>query len=525
MTIKEEIIKHIQREIGKKKLPFTNKNWEVQSLRYSEQGDYATNLALIVGKEENIPSLELAQKMAKAFNQSEDFRVEAVAPGFINFTLTQFFLNQQLTKVSEGGNFDTNLFKGKSSPRIQIEFVSANPTGPLTLGNGRGGFIGDVLANILSTSGFEVSREYYVNDAGQQILQLGRSVLGKEPIVYKGDYIEKLRSRFKDEKDPGLVGTEAAKIILNDMIKPALRKIGINFDVWFSEKDIYRQGKVEEVIQGLKKAKLVYQKEGAWWLATSQFGDDKDRVMIKSSGEKTYLAVDIAYHQEKFQRGFDKVIDIWGADHYGHIKPVKAGLQALGYKSSQLEVIIVQMVRIIKKGKTVKMSKRSGSYITLLELVEEVGNDAARFFFLNRRSGSHLDFDFDLAVKKSSENPVYYIQYAHARINSILQKIDEQEKSARINFNLLDNPSEIALMKQLFHYPEIVQEISRDYQIQRLPQYAYRLAQDFHQFYRDCPVVRVEPSLRASRCQLLLLTQNILRQSLALMGIEAPKKM
>ena len=525
MTIKEEIIKHIQQELVKGKLPSTNKEWEVQSSRYSKQGDYATNLALIIGKEEKIPPLELAQKMAKAFNQSKHFRVEAVAPGFINFTLTQSFLNQQLVKISEAGNFDLNLFKGKNFPRIQVEFVSANPTGPLTLGNGRGGFIGDVLANVLSSSGFEVIREYYVNDVGQQILQLGHSVLGKEPIIYRGDYIEKLRSRFKGEKDPGLVGTEAAKIILNDMIKPALQKIGISFDVWFSEQDIYRQGKVKEIIQNLKKAKLVYQKEGAWWLATSQFGDDKDRVMIKSSGEKTYLAVDIAYHQEKFQRGFDKVIDIWGADHYGHIKPVKAGLQALGYELSQFEVIIVQMVRIIKKGKIIKMSKRSGSYITLLELVEEVGNDVARFFFLNRRPGSHLDFDFDLAVKKSSENPVYYIQYAHARINSILQKINGQEKLTKVDFGLLNNPSEVNLIKQLFHYPEIIQEISRDYQVQRLPQYAHRLAQDFHQFYRDCPVIKAEPNLRASRCQLLSLTQKVLYQSLALMGIKAPKKM
>jgi len=525
MTIKEEIIRHIRQEIIKNKLPFTDKEWEVQSSRYSKQGDYATNLALIVGKEEKVSPLELAQKMAKALNQNDHFQVEAVAPGFINFTLTQPFLSQQLTKVSKAGNFKLNLFEGKSSPRIQVEFVSANPTGPLTLGNGRGGFIGDVLANVLSSSGFEVSREYYVNDAGRQILQLGHSVLGKEPIIYKGDYIEKLRNRFKGEQDPSLIGAEAAKIILNDMIKPALQKTGITFDVWFSEQDIYRQGKVEEVIRSLKKAKLIYQQEGAWWLETSRFGDDKDRVMIKSSGEKTYLAVDIAYHQEKFQRGFDKVIDIWGADHYGHIKPVKAGLQALGYKSSQLEVIIVQMVRIIKKGKIVKMSKRSGSYITLLELVEEVGNDAARFFFLNRRPGSHLDFDFDLAAKKSSENPVYYVQYAHARINSILQKIDEQKKSARVDFNLLNNPSETNLIKQLFHYPEIVQEISKDYQVQRLPQYAYRLAQDFHQFYRDCPVVKADSSLRAARCQLLLLTQNILCQSLALMGIEAPKKM
>jgi arginyl-tRNA synthetase len=498
----------------------TNESWQVYVPEKSEHGHYATNIAMIMAKEINQDPIKLAQDLSCLLNK--DFRTEVARPGFINFFLEPNFLCQEWQWMSQ--RLDEVVLS--DHPRkVQIEFVSANPTGPLTLGNGRGGFFGDVLGNVMRRAGHDVTKEYYVNDAGYQVQRLGESILGYPESSYQGDYINELRQQIKAD-NPVEAGRLAANHILDTMIKPDLNKIGIIFDVWFSEQDLYREKAVDQTLIELEKRKLTEEKEGAIWLKTTLFGDEKDRVLVKATGEMTYLMADLAYHQNKFKRGFDLMINIWGADHQGHIQPLIDGLKALGYESGKLEVLIAQWVKIIKNGQELTISKRRGEYVTIMELVEEVGLDATRYFFLDRSLNSHLNFDLDLAIKKSAENPVYYIQYAHARIQSILSKADFQEnKITWPNGFVFNHPSELNLIAKILQYPEIISTIDQNYEVHKLPQYAYNLASAFHQFYRDCPVVGASDQLQQARLLLLASVKKLLKEVLSLMGINAPDQM
>ena len=448
---------------------------------------------------------------------------EVAGPGFINFFLSREYLQKQVSVILKEKEKFGQLKIGKSQ-KINVEFISANPTGPLTLGNGRGGFWGDVLTNVLNKAGYQAKREYYINDTGEQIKKLGHSVLNDVEAVYQGRYIEELRKKIKGN-DPEKIGQSAAKIILQEMIKPTIKKMKIKFDVWFSEKTLYQRKEVTEVLDLLKNRKLAYESEGALWFKSTQFGDDKDRVLIKEDGEKTYLASDAAYLKNKFARGFQKLIFFWGADHYGYVARILAAAEALGYNKEQINIIVMQLVRLIREGQEVRMAKRTGTYVTLDELIDEVGLDVTRFFFLARGADTHLNFDLALAKKQSEDNPVYYIQYAHARICSILAKSKIKAKASVVDYKLLCHPSELGLIKQLIKLPEIIEDTARDYQVQRLPQYATDLATAFHQFYRDCQVLSENIHLAQARLSLVSATQIVLKNTLSLMGISAPEKM
>jgi arginyl-tRNA synthetase len=485
-------------------------------------GDFATNVAMTVRKN--------PQEIADAMKSDIVGKTE-VKNGFINFFISEKYLQKEIKDIlKKKESFGIRTGCGQ---KVNVEFISANPTGPLTLGNGRGGFCGDVLANVLQKAGYEVKREYYINDAGEQVRKLGHSVLGDAEAVYKGSYIEELKkkpsvAKAMEGKDAEKAGKEAAKIILEEMIKPSVKKMGIDFDDWFFEQSLYGKKEVDKVLEFLKEKNLTYESEGALWFKSTEFGDNKDRVLIKADGEKTYLASDIAYLKNKFERGFGKLIFFWGADHYGYIERIKAAAVALGYKKEQVEVIIMQLVRLIQGGQEVKMSKRSGIYVTTDELLEEVGLDAARFFFLMRGANSHLNFDLDLAKEQSDKNPVYYVQYAHARICSIIAKA-RNSKSKTLNKSenskSLNHPAELDLAKKLISFPEIIEDTAKDYQLQRIPQYATDLATAFHRFYQECRVISEDNEVDEKRLELVCAVKIILENTLKLMGISAPEKM
>jgi len=535
--VRKEIKKITEKAIKK----FYKEKIEVKIERPSEMvfGDYATNVAMIIAKQIKKNPLEIAENLKFQIQPYGEFaqgrpanfksgyfdKIEAVKPGFINFFLSKKYLQEQVSEILKQKEKFGGLILGKNK-KINIEFISANPTGPLTLGNGRGGFCGDVLANVLAKAGYKTFREYYINDVGEQVKKLGHSVIGDSETIYKGDYIFDLRKKVKGD-NPEKVGEQAAKIILEEMIKPSTKKMGIKFDVWFSEKSLYQKKEVDKVLEQLKNKNLCYKKQGALWFKSTNFGDDKDRVLIKANGEKTYFASDIAYLKNKISRGFDVLIYFWGADHYGYVARLKAAAQALGYKKEQLHIIVSQLVRLFADGKEMRMSKRTGNYTTLDELIDEVGLDIARFFFLIRNNDTHLNFDLDLAKEQSEKNPVFYIQYAHARICAILRKCGKLEirNPKSENLKLLNHPSELNLIKQLIRFPEIIEDIANDYQVQRLPLYAIDLAASFHQFYRDCQVLTGDRPLLEARTGLILATKIVLKNTLDLMGISVPPKM
>ena len=413
--------------------------------------------------------------------------------------------------------------------KISIESVSANPTGQLHIGNGRNAFSGDVLSNVLEKAGYKVVREYFVNDAknSKQIIELGKTALGKGE-TYKTVRIVSLLEKNKiTGQTESEAGWQLAQIIQNNNKDFLEKKLKVKFDKWVSEEEaIYQQNKINKMLDWLKKNNLVYEKEGALWIKTSQFGDDKDWVVVRETGEPTYLLSDIAYHKDKFDRGFDKVIDIWGADHQAHVSKIKAASKMLGFKGS-LDILVLQLVTL-RGGE--KMSKRLGNVITLEELVDEIGLDVARWFYLQKSLNTHTEIDLDLAKEQSEKNPVYYVQYAHARICSILSKSGKSPAFAKAsagkeNLKLLNQPAELALIKQLIRLPETVEDTARDYQVQRLPQYATDLATSFHQFYRDCQVLSDDKNLSKARLALVLATKIILKNTLSLMGISATEKM
>ncbi len=487
-------------------------------------GDYSTNIAMIIAKKENKNPIETAELLTEDFKAeiSNLFeRIKIVKPGFINFFISEKYLQNQVKEILKKKEKFGQLDIGKNK-KIQVEFISANPTGPLTVGNARGGPFGDVLANVFKKAGYKTEKAYYINDYGMQIMTLGHSVLKDKDAKYKGDYIDDLNKRIK-EKDAYKAGEKAAKIIIKEMIKKTTDNMGIKYDQWVSESSFYKSKTVDKVIDKLRKKGFIYEKDGALWFKSKQYGDDRDRVMVKSNEWKTYLAGDAAHHEYKFKdKKFDKVINVWGADHYGDIVGLKAIVDALGYKD-KLEVIILQFITLYEKGEKLRMSKRAGHYVTMDDLIEMVGKDVVRFFFLARSADTHLNFDLDLAKEQSEKNPVYYIQYAYARICSILKKA--KVKKIKLDYSLLKHSSEISLIKQLLKFPEIIEDISKDYQVQKLPQYATDLATIFHKFYQDCKVLTEDEALQKARLDLVLATKNILKNTFDLMGISAPEKM
>jgi arginyl-tRNA synthetase len=476
-------------------------------------GDYSTNIALQVKID--------PQKITSQLQKEPIFeKVEVAGPGFINFTLSRKCLLAELKEIIKKENNYGQLDIGQKE-KVQVEFISANPTGPLTVANARGGPFGDVLANVLAKAGYLAEKAYYVNDYGQQIISLGHSVLQDEQAKYQGKYIDDLHKIIK-EKDLQKAGAKAASHIIKKYIKKTTDKLGIKYDEWIFESQLYQSGQVDEILNFLQKRGLIYQKEKATWFKSSKFGDSRDRVLIKKDDSKTYLAGDIALHNYKIKdKHFAKVINIWGADHHGDIPGLMAGIEALGYQG-KLEIILLQFVTILEKGVRQRMSKRLGRYIPLDELLDEVGPDVVRFFFLEKSPDTHLNFDLQLAREQSAKNPVYYIQYAYARICGILEKTKLKPQIK----DVFSEEAELNLIKKLAQFPEIIEKIAQDYQVQQLPAYSLELANSFHQFYEKCRVLDAQQKdLSQARLSLIKATQIVLKNTLELMGITTPEKM
>ena len=547
-------------------------------------GDFACNIAMRLAKPAGKNPRELAQALVAALPASGQVeKVEIAGPGFINFYLTTDAAQAIIAKVLEQGeNFGRS--QVGAGQKVILEFVSANPTGPLHVGHGRGAAYGAVVANLLTAAGFNVHKEYYVNDAGRQMDILAASVwlryleLCGEKVKfpsngYKGDYIvdisRELRETHGDQyhksfaevlqgvhPDEGADGGDKEEHIdgivarakellghagyravfgagLNSIltdIRDDLAEFGVTFDEWFSERSLMENGAVPHALDKLQASNTVYEQDGALWFRSTDYGDEKDRVVQRDNGLTTYFASDIAYHLNKCERGFDKLVDIWGADHHGYVPRVRAGMTAMGQEQSKLDVLLVQFAILYRGGERVQMSTRSGSFVTLRELRDEVGNDAARFFYVMRKSEQHLDFDLDLAKSQSNENPVYYIQYAHARICSVLRELNEkgmQYDAALASANLakLDNEHETALLTQMARFPEVLENAAVNYEPHQLPHYLRELANALHSYYNAHKFLVEDEGLRNARLQLILAVRQILQNGLRLIGVSAPEAM
>ncbi|MBI2635268.1 MAG: arginine--tRNA ligase [Parcubacteria group bacterium] len=575
----KELIKTYLNDIIRKIAPEFRGEVLVKVTENREHGDYSSNVAFLLAKilsaqkgrdlasggkkSPQIIAEELVKKLnsqkisaftpsyAKAVagkkvsaDKKEFSKIDAVN-GFINFFLSPECLRHQLKEVLKEKNKYGNSDVGKNY-KVQVEFISANPTGPLTMANGRGGFYGDVLANILETQGYNITREFYINDRGGQILALGRSIklaqgenlsLEKTELenLYKGDYINDLAKQIDKNFSIEEAGQASVDLILNTHIKPVIKKLGINFDVWFSEKSLYKGGQYEKVMEDLMRKDLIYEKDGATWMKTSELGDTEDRVLIKSNGDETYFMSDILYHLNKFEvRKFNKAINIWGADHHGDIPRLMGALKALGINSERLKIVLIQFVRLVSGGKKAKVSKRAGIFVTLDELVGEIGLDAVRFFFLMYSSDTHMDFDLSLAKERSQKNPIYYVQYAYARLSSILRKAKVSNlRKAKVSkaevlsseFSALKTNAEFDLIRKLTEFPEVLSDIAINYEVHRLPRYALELAREFHNFYEKERVITEDKKLTSARLALVTATKIVLGNALNLMGIKAPDKM
>lgn len=524
---------------------------EMEMTKEALHGDYASNFAMIMASHAKMNPRKIAEVITGHIRDEEHLleRIEIAGPGFINFFVKETIWAKQLKLIESLGNRYGSAETGKGK-KIQVEFVSANPTGPLHIGHARGAVVGDVIANILEMSGYEIFREYYINDAGNQMNNLGKSVwfrylelLGKSvqfpDTCYQGDYIREIAEEIlKKDGEAHLSSDEeqtirfftdyAAGIILEDIQKD-LKIFGIVFDKYFSERELYVNDGVLKLLADLEDRGFIYRDDETLWFKTTNFGDDKDRVVVRKNGEPTYFAADIAYHKNKYERGFDSVIDIWGADHHGYIPRMHAGIQALGYPKDVLRVVLVQLVNLLRDGKPVAMSTRSGEFVTMKEVVEEVGRDAARYNFLMRRSDSHLDFDLELAKRQSNENPVYYVQYAHARICSILRMAQERgygiPKFEDADPQLLRIPEEIALIKALILFPEIVEGSARTLEPHRITFYLNDLAGLFHSYYNKHKVVSDDEAMSRARLFLVKCIQVVLKNALTILGVSAPEKM
>ncbi|EJO22559.1 arginine--tRNA ligase [Selenomonas sp. FOBRC6] len=511
-----------------------------------ELGDFATNFAMQSAR----VFRQAPQKIAAAIQAhlAGDWldRAEVAGPGFLNLYLKKTVIADTLRAILAAGE-DYGTLPSQDAPRIQVEYVSANPTGPLHVGHGRGAAVGSALVNLLRTAGYAVDSEYYVNDAGNQMNLLAVSVnarylelLGKEVEFpengYHGaDIVETAQRIIDREGDRYLALPEEERLqLFQDVayreklaaLEEDLADFGVTFDRWYSERTLHPDA-VRRLVDTLLERGKAYEKDDAVWLRSTDYGDDKDRVIFRDNGVPTYLAADIAYHDDKYERGYGRLINIWGADHHGYVARVKAAMAALGHDPEVLTVLLLQMVSLYRDGELVKLSKRTGETVTLRELMEEVGVDAARYFFLMRSLDSQLDFDLDLAKKKSNENPVYYIQYAHARISSIFRQADEAGIAVRdgAELELLTDETEIALIKKLASYPEEIARAATDYAPQRIARYSHELASAFHSFYNKCRIVGQEPALASARLALVLATGRVIRHSLGVLGVSAPEKM
>lgn len=526
---------------------------EIEEPRHDSQGDLSTNFAMVSARSQKMAPQKIAGILQDSMEDPEHLieKIEIAGPGFINFFLTPEAWHPVLEKVHrERADFGrSNMGRGQ---KVQVEFVSSNPTGPLHVGHGRGAAVGDAVAGILAFSGFDVQREYYINDSGRQIRTLGLSVWRRllqargEDVpfpedCYQGEYIKDIAAMVQEELAGELAGRSedealaicakyAADHILGG-IRKDLEDFGVTFDCWFSEQSLYDSGMVQQVIDDFKARELVYEKEGALWFKTEKYGDEKDRVVVRNNGLTTYFASDIAYHMEKFDRGFDRVIDVWGADHHGYIKRINASIEASGRNSDQFDVILVQLVSLLRGGEPVAMSTRAGEFVTLKGIVDEVGADAARFLFLSRSYDSSLDFDLELAKQKTSENPVYYVQYVHARIAGILAKALEQGviKESVLGMvpqtDLLIQPEEIRLMKILAAFPETVEKAAKTLHPHVIFTYLMGLAAAFHGYYNRHKVLGEDKELALGRLCLVSAVKQVIGNGLGLLGVTAPERM
>ncbi len=514
----------------------------------SEHGDYSTNLAFLLARTLRKKPEEIAKRLIGCMDfESICAKVDIAAKGFVNFYVRDDVYRSTLKDLAKQGlePFLPDVGEGK---KVLIEFVSANPTGPLHVGHGRGAAVGDVLANLLRKAGFDVVTEYYVNDAGRQIETLGRSVYlrWKEKQgdsveypdnLYQGGYVKEIVSRMiaegvavPEEETQAVksMARYAAGVVLAG-IRKDLEDFGVKFDNYYHERTLFDEGYVDEAIAMLKRAGYLYEQEGALWFKMDEKGDEKDRVIIKSDGEKTYFASDIAYHSQKFARKFDILIDIWGSDHHGYIPRLKASIEALGKDKDNLKVILIQFVTLLRDGKPVGMSTRAGQFTALREVMDEVGKDATRFFFLMRKSDAHLEFDLDLAKKTSNENPVYYVQYAHARIESIFRLAREEgidiANDAEADASLLVLPEETELIKGILRFYTVIEGGARSLEPHRLTFYLVELVGSFHSYYNKVRVLKNEMNLTSARLMLLYVLQHVIRSGLEILGVSAPERM
>ncbi|NLI91110.1 MAG: arginine--tRNA ligase [Peptococcaceae bacterium] len=555
--IKENICKQIEEALTKAR--------EKGELRYDElpvfvleeprerqHGDLATNIAMLLTKQARRAPRDIAGILIANLDKEGTWitSCEIAGPGFINFRLDPNWLTGVIPEVLAQGDQFGSVEIGKGE-KVQVEFVSANPTGLLHMGNARGAALGDSLASLLAMAGYEVSREFYINDAGNQIhnfalslearylQQLGHDFPFPEAGYHGEDLIETVKKIIEQngdkyvQMDEGQRREALVRYALEEKIaaiKETLQDFGVSYDVWFSEQSLHDSGYVGQTMQELNKKGYIYEKEGAQWLRSTLFGDEKDEVIVRSNGVPTYFAADIAYHRNKYERGFTRVINIWGADHHGHVSRMKGAMQALGYNPDSLQIILMQLVRLIQDGEIVRMSKRSGQYITLKELMDEVGKDAARFFFILRDPDSTVEFDLDLAKSQSADNPVYYVQYAHARLCSILRQAKEQGYDPEINpekknLELLTSPEERELLKKVGDLPGEIALAARLMEPHRLARYVLDLAALFHTFYNSQRVLVEDEALRTGRLALIRATRQVLANVLKILGVSAPERM
>lgn len=556
---------------------------KIDHAKNTDHGDYASNLALVLAKPARSNPRALAEKLVAVLPPHASIRkVEIAGPGFINFFVTADAVAAIIDRIGrEGDAFGRSQIGG--GRRVQVEFVSANPTGPLHVGHGRGAAYGATVADLLEAIGFEVHREYYVNDAGRQMDILGTSVwlrylelCGEEfdfpSNGYKGDYVQDIaaslhREHGDDYRHPAasvfdgvpadapqggdkeahidalierakaLLGDNRYRLVFElglnvilDDIRDDLGLFGVHYQEWYSERSLADKGSVMHALDKLRASGHVYEKNGAQWFRSTDFGDEKDRVVVRDNGQTTYFASDIAYHLEKFERGFERVIDVWGADHHGYVPRVKAALTAMGQDADKLDVLLVQFAILYKGGERMQMSTRSGEFVTLRELRKEVGSDAARFFYVLRKCEQHLDFDLDLAKSESSDNPVYYIQYAHARVHSVLRQLGEkalERDPARgaANLDRLSEDHEAALISRLGRYPETLEAAALNHEPHHLAHYLRDLANDFHTYYNAHTFLVDDAALRDARLNLIEATAQVLRNGLRLLGVSAPEAM
>ena len=569
VKVVQNALKSLQKQWGLDRIP----EIEIEIPKNESLGDVATTVAMSLTKTLKKPPKKIAEELlAKIVEQSGPFeKIEIAGPGFINFTFKKEYFHKKLEQLlnEEHSFFRTNFGQGR---KIQVEFVSANPTGPLHIGHGRGAAVGNALSNLLQAAGFNVQKEYYINDAGLQVKLLGQSVysryqqqLGNNvPFPedgYKGDYIELISgeiikrtgNKYLDkpfEKCGDFFSDYAYKMMLADIARD-LKDFGIAFDMWQSEKELHEKGSVKDSLNTLREKDFLYESDGALWFRSTKFGDDKDRVIEKKDGVHTYFASDIAYHKDKLNRGFDTIINIWGADHHGYVPRLRSVLEAFGFQKEKFRVILVQMVTLLRHGEPVQMSKRTGKFITLREVMDEVGSDTAKFIFLTRRADSQLDFDIEVAKEQTAENPVFYVQYAFARISSIFrQAMDrtghepywymagtwqtesksgvrkiEKEKIQDIDLSVLKEGEEISIIKKLLQYPMAFEGAVLSFEPHRITYYIQELAGMFHSYYNKHRVISDDKTLTNARLCLCKAVQVVLEEGLKILGVNAPERM